>query len=84
MLCVVDAETDAGSREFVQDSEFRWSQDTYNSTQRSIEIWAFIIQLRAKLFLLDQKWSYRSGFSEEQCAPHRLIFLHLAIALLQC
>lgn len=62
------AETDAGSREYVMDSEFRWAQDNYSSTRRTVEIWAFIVRLRVTLTLIDQKWSYVGGFSEEKCA----------------
>lgn len=58
-----------GGREYVLDSEFRWAQDDYNSTQRSIEIWAFIIRLRSWLFLIDKKWSYVGGFTEEKYRP---------------
>lgn len=31
---------------------------------RSLSIWCFIIQARAGLFLLDQKWSYPGGFDD--------------------
>ncbi|DBA75148.1 TPA: hypothetical protein ACH3X1_010464 [Trebouxia sp. C0004] len=49
---------------FSVDSDFRWSRDNYNNTQRSIDIWTFIITLRTKLWLLDQKWSYLGGWTE--------------------
>lgn len=68
-----DAETDAGSREYVMDSEFRWAQDNYSSTRRTVEIWAFIVRLRVSLTLMDQKWSYATGFSEEKCAKGCLL-----------
>lgn len=48
------------------DNDFRWARDNYNSTQRSIDIWSFIISLRVKLYLLDQKWSYLGGWTEEK------------------
>lgn len=60
------AETDAGSREYVMDSDFRWAQDDYNNTQRSIEIWAFIIQLRVRLTLMNQKWNYVGGYTDDK------------------
>ena len=48
------------------DSDFRWSRDNYNNTQRSIDIWTFIVTLRTKLWLLDQKWSYVGGWTESK------------------
>ena len=60
------AATDRGSREFVMDSEFRWAQDNYSSFQRTVEIWSFIITLRVRLFLIDQKWTYLTGYSETE------------------
>ena len=48
------------------DSDFKWAQDNYNSTQRSIEIWAFIIQLRVRLTLMEQKWNYVGGYTDEK------------------
>ena len=54
----------AGMPAFSMDSDFRWSRDNYNNTQRSIDIWTFIVTLRTKLWLLDQKWSYVGGWTE--------------------
>ena len=54
----------AGMPAFFMDSDFRWSRDNYNNTQRSIDIWTFIVTLRTKLWLLDQKWSYVGGWTE--------------------
>ncbi len=54
----------AGMPAVSMDSDFRWSRDNYNNTQRSIDIWTFIISIRTKLWLLDQKWSYVGGFTE--------------------
>lgn len=56
--------TPAGMPAFSMDSDFRWSRDNYNNTQRSIDIWTFIVSLRTKLWLLDQKWSYVGGWTE--------------------
>ena len=56
----------AGMPQFSLDSDFRWSRDNYSSTQRSVDIWSFIISLRTKLYLLDQKWSYVGGWTEEK------------------
>lgn len=54
----------AGMPALAMDSDFRWSKDNYSNTQRSIDIWSFIVSLRTKLWLLDQKWSYVGGWSE--------------------
>ena len=56
----------AGMPQFSLDSDFRWSRDNYSSTQRSIDIWSFIVSLRVKLYLIDQKWSYVGGWTEEK------------------
>ena len=56
----------AGMPQFTLDSEFQWSRDNYSSTQRSIDIWTFIVSLRTKLYLLDQKWTYVGGWTEEK------------------
>ena len=48
------------------DDSFRWSRDNYNSKQRSLDIWSFIIKLRGRLWYLDQKWSYPGGWTESK------------------
>lgn len=54
----------AGMPAFSMDTDFRWSSDKYSNTQRSLDIWGFIIGLRTKLWLLDQKWSYVGRWTE--------------------
>eukprot|EP00983_Pelagomonas_calceolata_P014369 458110-Pelagomonas_calceolata.AAC.1 len=34
------------------------ANDDYNVTQRTIDTWAFFIQFRTRLYLLDKKWAY--------------------------
>jgi len=38
----------------------RWrrANDGYDVTQRTIDTWAFFIQFRSRLWLLDKKWAY--------------------------
>ena len=48
------------------DESFKWAKDKYNKRERSIDVWSFVILLRARLFLLDAKWSYLGGFSESK------------------
>jgi predicted unusual protein kinase regulating ubiquinone biosynthesis (AarF/ABC1/UbiB family) len=46
--------------------EFDWSRDDYNETARTLATWQFFLTFRARLFLLDAKWSYapEGGFSD--------------------
>eukprot|EP01023_Acetabularia_acetabulum_P067279 TRINITY_DN9241_c0_g2_i1.p1 TRINITY_DN9241_c0_g2~~TRINITY_DN9241_c0_g2_i1.p1 ORF type:complete len:682 (-),score=97.28 TRINITY_DN9241_c0_g2_i1:1709-3754(-) len=53
-------------QELILDTDFKWAQESYSPLVRSIDIWSFVILLRAQLFLLNQKWTYPSGFSEEK------------------
>ncbi|KAJ9523162.1 hypothetical protein QJQ45_024089 [Haematococcus lacustris] len=47
-----------------EEADFRWAQEQYSATQRSLDTWTFFSVFRARLWLLDQKWSYLGGFSE--------------------
>ena len=47
------------------EADYKWAQDSYSSTQRTIDTWTFFTVFRTQLFLLDQKWSYIGGFSED-------------------
>jgi hypothetical protein len=49
--------------DFPTDVDFKWAQDSYNVTQRNIDTWLFFGVFRARLWLLDQKWSYPGGFT---------------------
>jgi elongation factor P hydroxylase len=60
VLCVQDAS------DFPTDVDFKWAQDSYNVTQRNIDTWLFFGTFRARLWLLDQKWSYPGGFTGQQ------------------
>lgn len=51
------------SSDFPTDVDFKWAQDSYNVTQRNIDTWLFFGVFRARLWLLDQKWSYAGGFT---------------------
>ena len=46
------------------DSSYAWSNDEYNAIQRSIDVWSRVLTLRARLFMVDTKWTYIGGFSE--------------------
>jgi predicted unusual protein kinase regulating ubiquinone biosynthesis (AarF/ABC1/UbiB family) len=40
------------------DYNYAWAQDDYSTARRTVDTWAFILTLRARLWLVDQKWSY--------------------------
>ncbi|KXZ50166.1 hypothetical protein GPECTOR_17g802 [Gonium pectorale] len=50
------------------ETDFKWAQDDYNALQRNVDTWAFFTIFRARLWLLDQKWSYPGGFTDAKRA----------------
>jgi aarF domain-containing kinase len=48
------------------DEGFSWSKESYSATQRQIDIWSFVLALRARIWLLDVKWTYIGGFTEDK------------------
>lgn len=54
------------------DEDFKWAQDSYNATQRSIDTWVFFATFRTWQWSLDQKWTYvgelRGTGGHEICA----------------
>lgn len=64
--CVQDA------ADFPTDVDFKWAQDSYNVTQRNIDTWLFFGTFRARLWLLEQKWSYAGGFTGRQQGQQQL------------
>jgi len=62
---VVDADfSESARRQLATDVDFRWAQDSYSKTRRTVDIWAALAVLRVRTWLLDAKWSYLGGFSE--------------------
>ncbi|KAF8645638.1 hypothetical protein HU200_066134 [Digitaria exilis] len=47
------------------DEGFSWAKDNYNSVQRSIDIWSFVLSFRVRVLFDNAKWAYPGGFSEE-------------------
>jgi aarF domain-containing kinase len=47
------------------DEGFSWAKANYNSVQRSIDIWSFVLSLRIRILFDNAKWAYAGGFSEE-------------------
>ncbi|CAL5065340.1 unnamed protein product [Urochloa decumbens] len=48
------------------DEGFSWAKDNYNSVQRSIDIWSFVLSFRVRVLFDNAKWAYLDGFSEEK------------------
>eukprot|EP00890_Picochlorum_soloecismus_P002160 jgi/Picsp_1/2945/NSC_01170-R1_protein kinase domain-containing protein len=47
-----------------QDYKYTWAKDDYNKTKRTIDTWSFVLTLRARLWLLEQPWSYPGGMDD--------------------
>ncbi|GAB2228797.1 hypothetical protein Droror1_Dr00022928 [Drosera rotundifolia] len=47
------------------DEGFSWANENYNSVQRSIDVWSFVISLRVRVLFDNAKWAYFGGFSED-------------------
>lgn len=48
------------------DESFSWANENYNSVQRSIDVWSFVISLRVRVLFDNAKWAYIGGFTEEK------------------
>ncbi|KAL0445068.1 UNVERIFIED_CONTAM: protein ACTIVITY OF BC1 COMPLEX kinase, chloroplastic [Sesamum latifolium] len=48
------------------DEGFSWADENYNSVQRTIDVWSFVLSLRVRIFLDNAKWTYVGGFSEDK------------------
>lgn len=57
---------DSGVNDIPLDTGFDWADASYSKGKRTATIWTFVLRLRASLFLLDQKWSYLGGFTDEK------------------
>ncbi|KAJ4730237.1 Protein kinase [Melia azedarach] len=50
---------------------FSWANENYNSWQRTIDIWSFVISFQARILLDDAKWTYFGGFTEDKQRKRR-------------
>ncbi|XP_051115363.1 protein ACTIVITY OF BC1 COMPLEX KINASE 7, chloroplastic-like [Andrographis paniculata] len=50
---------------------YSWANENYNSIQRNIDIWSFIISLRLRVLLDNSKWTYIGGFTEDKQRKRR-------------
>ncbi|KAG5545814.1 hypothetical protein RHGRI_018093 [Rhododendron griersonianum] len=48
------------------DEGFSWASNNYNSVQRSIDVWSFVLSLRVRVLFDNAKWSYIGGFTEDK------------------
>ncbi|KAI3675136.1 hypothetical protein L1987_84721 [Smallanthus sonchifolius] len=48
------------------DEGFKWANENYNSVQRSIDVWSFVLSLRVRILLDNAKWTYLGSFTEEK------------------
>lgn len=48
------------------DESFSWANENYNSFQRSIDVWSFVLSLRVRVLLNEKKWAYLGGFTEDK------------------
>lgn len=48
------------------DEGFSWAKENYNSWQRSIDVWSFVLSLRVRVLLDNAKWAYIGGFTEDK------------------
>ncbi|XP_019435765.1 PREDICTED: uncharacterized protein LOC109342169 [Lupinus angustifolius] len=53
------------------DEGFSWANENYNSWQRSIDVWSFVLSLRIRVLLDNEKWAYLGGFTEEKQKSRR-------------
>lgn len=57
------------------DEGFSWANENYNSIQRSIDVWSFVLSLRVRVFLDNAKWTYVGGFTEDKQVGFSLFFI---------
>lgn len=55
-----------GLKVLPSDEGFSWANENYNSVQRSIDVWSFVLSLRARVYLDNAKWTYIGGFTEDK------------------
>ncbi|KAF7151462.1 hypothetical protein RHSIM_Rhsim02G0059300 [Rhododendron simsii] len=48
------------------DEGFSWARENYNSVQRSIDVWSFVLSFHVCVLFDNAKWSYIGGFTEDK------------------
>ncbi|GBG75747.1 hypothetical protein CBR_g20993 [Chara braunii] len=65
-----DADDDE-ERVMQTDESFRWANENYNQLLRSVDVWSFVLTLRAWIWFIDAKWTYAGGFTEAKQGQRR-------------
>ena len=65
-----------GLKVLPSDEGFSWANENYNSWQRNIDIWSFVISFRTRVLFDNAKWAYVRGFTEEKQVCLGDIYLH--------
>lgn len=65
-LLGASADSEQELRVLQSDESFKWARDSYNRRQRTVDTWSFVLTLRAWLYLVDAKWTYVRGFTEDK------------------
>ncbi|KAG8387177.1 hypothetical protein BUALT_Bualt03G0226200 [Buddleja alternifolia] len=60
-----------GLKVLPSDEGFSWANENYNSVQRTIDVWSFVLSLRVRVLLDNAKWSYIGGFTEDKQVERR-------------
>ncbi|KAJ9551595.1 hypothetical protein OSB04_015640, partial [Centaurea solstitialis] len=55
----------------LSDESFSWENENYNSVQRTIDVWSFVLSLTVRVLFDDSKWSYPGGFTEDKQISRR-------------
>ncbi|KAL2524825.1 Protein kinase superfamily protein [Abeliophyllum distichum] len=55
-----------GLKVLPSDEGFSWANENYNSFQRSVDVWTFVLLLRLRVLFDNAKWSYLRGFTEDK------------------
>lgn len=66
------------------DEGFSWANENYNSWQRSMDVWSFVISLRIRVLFDNAKWAYLGGFTEEKQVSFDSLSWFSGCDLLQC
>ncbi|KAF9669646.1 hypothetical protein SADUNF_Sadunf14G0128900 [Salix dunnii] len=53
------------------DEGFSWADENYNDFRRTIDIWSFVLALRARITFDNAKWAYVGGFTEDKQKSRR-------------
>lgn len=70
-----------GLKVLPSDEGFSWANENYNSIQRSIDVWSFVLSLRVRVLLDNAKWAYIGGFSEDKQVGFGFTYRNVATTL---